>query len=132
MIKKMAGRISFVALTVVFAAAPVVLGQTASQARPADVTITGTVTCSKYVYSGPNRKGFTAAEAIRMCISQGYSWVIVSGRDIYPLEGDYGKLAKLAGEKVTITGHVDTERSVNRNFVYHDVIDTTAVAPSSK
>jgi hypothetical protein len=132
MIDKVAGGISIVVLAVGLSAAPAMLGQAVSQVRPADVTITGTVTCSKYVYSSPSRKGFTAAEAIRMCISQGYSWVIVSGRDVYPLEGDYGKLAKLAGEKVTITGHVDTERSINRNFVYHDVIDTTAVAPSSK
>jgi hypothetical protein len=71
MINKTIRRISFIVLAGVLMLATIAAGQTSSQARPEEVTITGTVTCSKYVYSKPERKGFTTAEAIRMCASQG-------------------------------------------------------------
>jgi len=136
MINRMICRVSFVVLSVVvlsgvLAMAPKVAAQSSAQARAGEVTITGTVTCSKYVYSKPERKGFTTAEAIRMCASQGYSYVIVSGKDVYPLEGDSNKLAKLAGEKVTITGHVDTDQPTDAKYTYHDTIATTTVVPST-
>jgi len=124
--------VSFIVLAGVLALAPRVTGQASSQAPPEEVTITGIVTCSKYVYSKPDRKGFTPAEAIRLCASQGYSYVIISGRNVYPLEGDKNKLAKLAGEKVTITGHVDTDQPTNAKYSFHDAIATTTVAPAAK
>lgn len=127
MISKTVCRFSLILFTSVLMLTPRVAGQSSSQARPDEVTITGTVTCSKYIYSKPERKGFTTAEAIRMCASQGYSYVIVSGRNVYPLEGDRNKLAKLAGEKVTVTGHVDTDQEARGNYTYHETVDTTSV-----
>ena len=115
-----------------FLLAPTVASQTSSQTPSDEVTITGTVTCSKYVYSKPDRKGFTPAEAIRMCASQGYSYVIVSGRNVYPVEGDRNKLAKLAGEKVTVTGQVETDLATNTNYTYHQTVSATTITSSTK
>jgi len=131
MTNKAAFHISFILLATILTLSPKVAAQSTSPAQP-EVTITGIVTCSKYVYSKPERKGFTTAEAIRMCASQGYSWVIVSGKNVYPLEGNKSQLWKLAGEKVTITGHVDTDQSANTKYAYHDTVATTTVAPSAK
>jgi hypothetical protein len=132
MINSVVCRVSFIMFLSVLALAPLAVGQTSSSAQPAEVTITGTVTCSKYIYSKPDRKGFTAAEAIRMCASQGYAYVIVSGKNVYPLEGNKGQFAKLAGETVTVTGHVDTDRAASSTYKYHETIDATTVTPSTK
>jgi hypothetical protein len=61
----------------------------------------------------------------------GYSYVIVSGKNAYPLEGDRNKLAKLAGEKVTVTGHVDTDQPSNAKYTFHDTVAATTVVPST-
>ena len=71
MINKMT--ISSILLAGVFAFAPLAPAQPVGQASSKDVNITGTVTCSKYVNSKPDRKGFTYAEAIHLCASQGYA-----------------------------------------------------------
>jgi hypothetical protein len=131
MIKMTVYRISFIVLAGVLALAPMVAAQSSSQAASKDVTITGTVTCSKYVYSKPDRKGFTPAEAIRLCASQGYAYVIVAGKNVYPLEGDKNQMAKLAGEKVTVTGHVDADRAAGVTYAYHDTIQATTIVPSA-
>jgi hypothetical protein len=129
--KIMSSRIVTIALTGVFAIAPMVAAQSSSQAGSKDLTITGTVTCSKYAYSKPDRKAFTAAEAIRMCIGQGYPVVIVSGKDVYPLKGDKNQMVKLAGEKVTVTGHVDTDQPAGVSYAYHETVSATSIVPSS-
>lgn len=131
MIKMTTCRIAFVALASVLALAPMVAAQFTSNAAPKDVTVTGTVTCSKYVYSKPERKGFTAAEAIRLCASQGYAYVIVAGKNVYPLEGDKNQIAKLAGEKVTVTGHVDTDRPAGATYAYQGTIAATTIVPAA-
>jgi hypothetical protein len=130
MINKMICRISFIVLAGVLASTPTVAAQSPSETALKDVTITGTVTCSKYVYSKPDRKGFTPAEAIRLCASQGYAYVIVSGKNVYPLEGDKKQLAKLAGEKATVTGHVKTDRSTGAAFIYQGTVEATTIVPS--
>jgi hypothetical protein len=129
--KRTSYRIPFVVLASVLALAPMVAAQSTSKVASKDVTITGTVTCTKYVYSKPERKGFTAAEAIRLCASQGYAYVIVVGKDVYPLEGDKNQLAKLAGEKVTVTGHVDTDRPAGATYAYQETIAATTIVPSA-
>jgi hypothetical protein len=131
MINSTVRRMSFIVCAGVFALAPIVAAQSSSQAASRDVTITGTVTCSKYIYSKPDRKGFTAAEAIRLCASQGYAYVIVSGKNVYPLEGDKNQMAKLAGEKVTVTGHVNTDQPEGVTYAYHDTVQATTIAPST-
>ena len=131
MIKSTIRRISFIMCAGVLALAPMVAAQSSSQAASKDVTITGIVTCSKYIYSKPDRKGFTPAEAIRLCASQGYAYVVVSGKNVYPLEGDKNQLAKLAGEKVTVTGHVNTDQPANESYAYHDTVQLTTIVPST-
>jgi hypothetical protein len=131
MTKSTVCRISFIVCAGVFALAAMVAAQSSSQAASKDVTITGTVTCSKYAHSKPDRKGFTAVEAIRMCASQGYGYVVVSGKDVYPLEGDKNQMAKLAGEKVTVTGHVNTDQPAGVNYAYHDAVQATTIVPST-
>jgi hypothetical protein len=131
MINSTVRRMSFIVCASVLALAPMVAAQSSSQAASRDVTITGTVTCSKYIYSKPDRKGFTAAEAIRLCASQGYAYVIVSGKNVYPLEGDKNQMAKLAGEKVTVTGHVNTDQPEGVTYAYHDTVQATTIAPST-
>jgi hypothetical protein len=131
MIKMTTCRTAFVVLASVLALAPMVAAQSTSKPASKDVTITGTVTCSKYVYSKPERKGFTAAEAIRLCASQGYAYVIVVGKNVYPLEGDKNQLAKLAGEKVTVTGHVDTDRPAGATYAYQETIAAKTIVPSA-
>jgi len=131
MINSTVRRMSFIVCAGVFALAPIVAAQSSSQAASRDVTITGTVTCSKYIYSKPDRKGFTAAEAIRLCASQGYAYVIVSGKNVSPLEGDKNQMAKLAGEKVTVTGHVNTDQPEGVTYAYHDTVQATTIVPST-
>ena len=131
MINSTVRRMSFIVCAGVLALAPMVAAQSSSQAASRDVTITGTVTCSKYIYSKPDRKGFTATEAIRLCASQGYAYVIVSGKNVYPLEGDKNQMAKLAGEKVTVTGHVNTDQPEGVTYAYHDTVQATTIVPST-
>src|SRR5580700_4274253 len=128
MINKM--KVSFILLAGVFALAPLASAQRASQAASKEVNITGTVTCTKYVNSKPDRKGFTPAEAIRLCASQGYAYVIVSGKNVYPLEGDKKQLAKLAGERAVVTGHVKADRSTGTAFTYQGTVEATTIVPS--
>jgi hypothetical protein len=122
-------RISLILIASVFALAPVAGAQ--SKASSKDVTITGTVTCAKYAFSKPDRKGFTPAEAIRMCASQGYAYVIVVGKDVYPLKGDKNQMAKLAGEKVTVTGYVDADQPAGVTYAYHETVSATSIVPST-
>jgi hypothetical protein len=124
-------RIPLMIIAGVLALAPIVAAQSSLKTALNDVTITGTVTCSKYAYSKPDRKGFTAAEAIRMCASQGYPYVIVSGKNVYPLQGDKNQMAKLAGEKVTVTGHVNTDRPAGETYAYHETVEATTIVPSA-
>jgi len=130
MIKMTVRQISFV-LAGLLALAPLAVADSAPQAAPKDVSITGTVTCSKYVNSKPDRKGFTAAEAIRLCASQGYAYVIVSGKNVYSLEGNKNQLAKLAGEKVTVTGHVNTDLPAGATYAYQGTVSATTIVPSA-
>jgi hypothetical protein len=131
MIKMTSIRISLLVLAGVLALVPLVAAQSSSQTASKDVKITGTVTCSKYVNSKPEHKGFTAAEAIRMCASQGFPYVIVVGKNVYPLEGDKNQMAKLAGEKVTVTGHLYTDRPEGATEAYQGTVAATTIVPSA-
>ena len=126
-----ASRIPLMLIAGVLSLAPIAGAQSSMKGGSKDVTITGTVTCAKYAFSKPDRKGFTAAEAIRMCINQGYAYVIVAGKDVYPLKGDKNQMAKLAGEKVTVTGYVDTDQPSGVSYAYHETVDATTIVPSS-
>jgi hypothetical protein len=125
-------RILFVAFASALVLVPVMVAQSPAKAAEDDVKITGTLSCSLFATSKPYRKGFTVAEAVHLCISQGYSYVIVSGRNIYPIGGDQKQLWKLAGETVSITGHVSDDKAKDRAFVFKEKVQATTIAPASK
>ena len=106
--------------------------QAGSQTPAKGVTITGTVTCSKYVNSKPDRKGFTQAEAIRMCASQGYAYVIVSGKSVYRLQGDHNQIAKLAGDKVTVVGYFNTDEVKGSEYAYQGTVEGVTITPTAE
>jgi hypothetical protein len=124
-------RISFAVLACFFVLVPVAAAQSSAKGAENDVKITGTLSCSMFARTKPYRKGFTTAEAVHLCISQGYGYVIVSGRNIYPIDGDKKQLWKLSGETVSIIGHVDEDKPKDTAFVYNDKVQATTIAPAS-
>jgi hypothetical protein len=125
-------RISFAALASAFALVPGAAAQSVAKAAENDVKITGTLSCTLFARTKPYRKGFTTAEAVHLCISQGYGYVVVSGRNIYPIDGDSKLLWKLAGETVSITGHVNEDKAKDTSFVYKEKVQATTITPASK
>jgi hypothetical protein len=51
-------------------------------------------------------KDKSPAECTRMCVKDGMKYALVVDKKLYTLDGHETELAKLAGEKVTITGTV--------------------------
>ena len=47
-------------------------------------------------------KGKNAAQCTRACVKAGSEFALVSGKEVYPLQGDKAELDKYAGEKVTV------------------------------
>jgi hypothetical protein len=122
--------ISLVAVAGMLALVPAAGAQSAKAASN-QVTITGTVTCSKFVNSRPDRKGFSAAEAIRLCVRQGYDYVLISGKNAYTLQGAKDELAKLAGSKATVAGRVNTDLPTGAVVAVKDTVDVAEVAPAA-
>jgi hypothetical protein len=52
-------------------------------------------------------KNMSAADCARMCVKAGQKYVLVSGKDVYTLQGHEADLDKVAGEKVTVKGTVN-------------------------
>jgi hypothetical protein len=105
-------------------------GQSAAKSEANTVTITGTVSCSKFTGPVVPRKGFSVAETIRLCVSQGYEYTVVSGKNIYPLTGDKNTLAKLAGETVTVIGHLNPDQPTGASYALKGTVEATTVAPT--
>lgn len=67
------------------------------------IAVTGTITdaaCgAKHMMKGKN-----AAECTRACVKAGSEFALVSGKEVYMLQGDKAELDKYAGEKVTVKG----------------------------
>jgi hypothetical protein len=55
----------------------------------------------------------------------------VSGKNVYPLEGDKNQMAKLAGEKVTVVGHVITDLPQGATEAYQGTVAATSIVPAS-
>ncbi len=123
----------YAGLFVVLASPLAVLASPAAQSAKSHgdtVSITGTVSCSKFAGPVVARKGFSIAETIHLCISQGYKYTIVSGKNVYPLTGDNNTLAKLAGQTVTVTGHVNPDQPVGATYALMDTVEATSVVPA--
>jgi hypothetical protein len=119
-----------IALAVFYVVLPAAAGQSSSKSGANPVTITGQVSCSKFYGPVIPRKGFTIAETVHLCISQGYTYTIVSGKNIYPLVGDKKELAKLAGETVTVNGHQNPDMPVGATYALMDPVQADAIAPA--
>jgi len=124
-------KVSLIVLTSVVAVAPMLAGQSSSQAAPKSISITGTVSCSRLAGAVTPRKGFNIAETIHLCISQGGGYTLVSGKNIYPLQGDKKQLWAMAGEKVTVIGDVVTDRPEGLSYAYQAPVQATTIVPSA-
>lgn len=98
-----------------------------SKTAPDEITVSGTVTCSKYVYAQPNSRSFNRPNAIRRCMGQGYQYVLASPETVHPLEGNRDELAKFAGQKVAITGKVDGGRIKGPVIGSGDTIEVASI-----
>lgn len=129
---KRMGEMSMAVFAIFLAVLAAMAAQSPSSVVPGDVILTGTVSCSKFGASRPSQKGFSQAEAIHMCISQGYNYVLVVGKRVYPLEGDSKRFAELVGEKVTIAGRLNPEKPVEKESFYNGTLQAASIAASSK
>jgi hypothetical protein len=129
MSKVLIHRILFVALATIFMVLPAA-AQSSARAAAKSVSVTGTVSCSKFAGLAVQQKAFTVAETIHMCISQGYSYTLVAGKEVYPLQGDKKQLWAMAGETVTVTGNLNPDRPKGAAYAMMDTIETTTIVPA--
>jgi len=122
----------FQAMFLVVASVGMASAATAGQAKAdADtVKITGQVSCTKFAGPVIPRKGFTIAETIHLCISQGYDYTIVDGRKVYPLIGNKNELAKLAGETVTVMGRLNPDLPKGSTYALMGSVEASSVVPT--
>jgi len=52
-------------------------------------------------------KDKTPAECTKMCAKDGMKYALAADKKLYTLEGHEAELAKLAGQKVTVTGTIN-------------------------
>ena len=52
-------------------------------------------------------KDKTPAECTQMCVKDGMKYALAADKKLYTLEGHEAELAKLAGQKVTVTGTIN-------------------------
>src|SRR5216684_2226735 len=52
-------------------------------------------------------KDKTPAECTKMCVKDGMKYALAADKKLYTLEGHEAELAKLAGQKVTVTGTIN-------------------------
>jgi hypothetical protein len=123
--------ITFVAAVSLLAMLPAMASQAPSQAAAGSVNLTGRVSCSKFGAAVPHQKGFSQSEAINQCISQGFSYTLVVGKQVYPLSGDNKQLAKLAGATVTVAGRLNAPRPEESESVYNGTLEATSVTKST-
>ena len=124
-------KVSLGLLASVLAMAPMVAAQSSSKAAPKGISITGTVSCSRFAGAVTQRKAFTVAESIHLCISQGGDYTLVDGKKIYPLQGDKKQLWALAGDKVTVIGDVVTDRPEGLSYAYQAPVQATTIVPAA-
>jgi hypothetical protein len=81
--------------------------QTFAQPAVSDVTLTGLVTCSRCL-DLTQHKGFTPWSWAMYKVSQGDNIVLVTAGKTYYLHGDRQQMSKYIQDKVTVSGHLDT------------------------
>jgi hypothetical protein len=71
-----------------------------------NITLTGTVSCSKCQGIQPLHKGYTRYTWALQSVSQGDDIVFVTGNDTYKLQGDKDQLLKYMEAKATLSGEL--------------------------
>lgn len=71
-------------------------------------TFTGTITDSM-CGATHMAKDKTPADCTRMCVKDGMKHALAADKKLYTLEGHEAELDKLAGQKVTVKGHLKGE-----------------------
>jgi hypothetical protein len=106
--------------------------QSFGKADVAPVSITGKVSCTKFGRGSITaRKGMSVAQTIWYCATfQGGDYSVVSGNKIYRLAGDKNMLAKLAGENVTVGGHMLPEQTDEATVALMGTVEVSDVARS--
>ena len=69
--------------------------------------------------------------AIQQCISQGYTYVLVVGKQVYPLVGDSKQLANVAGDTVTVAGRLNAAKPVGAESAFNGTLEATAIKSSA-
>jgi len=70
-------------------------------------TYSGLITDSRCGARHKTNLGESPAECARMCVSKGSKYILVDGDKQFVLNGNVSDLAKLAGQRTTVTGTLD-------------------------
>jgi hypothetical protein len=89
-----------------------------------DVTLTGTVSCSR-CRGLHSRKGTNRLSCTMLCVSQDSHYVLLVGDKVYALEGDKNKIQNFGGGNATVTGRVHGD-TLEVTTIGHEVRDVAA------
>jgi hypothetical protein len=122
----------FAVLASPFAVLAAPAAQSSMKTNSDSVTITGRVSCSRFGGGSVTaRKGMSVAQTIQYCAnSMGGQYTIVSGKQIFFLNGDKNVLAKMSGQTVTVAGRLSTSEADRPSYALMGTVDATSVAPA--
>jgi hypothetical protein len=115
-----------------FAALAAPASQSNTKTDSNTVTITGKVSCSRFgIGSITARKGMSIAQTIQYCVNfQNGQYTVVSGNQIFGLTGDRNLLAKMSGQTVTVSGHLNTDQPSGTSYALMGTVEATTVTPA--
>jgi hypothetical protein len=122
----------FVVLASPLAASSTTEAQYSTKSDTNAVTITGHVSCSRFgLGSVSPRKGMSVAQTIQYCANfQGGYYTLVSGKQIFRLNGNNDMLAKMSGQTVSVAGRLTQDEPASASYVWMGTLETTTIAPA--
>lgn len=90
-----------------FVAPSATVGARSARSAPTAITLTGTVSCGHCQGIQPMHKGYTPFSWALNSVSQGDDIVLVSGDQVYKLQGDKDNLLKFMSAKARVSGRLD-------------------------
>ena len=90
-----------------FVAPSATVGARSPRSAPTAITLTGTVSCGHCQGIQPLHKGYTPFSWALNSVSQGDDIVLVSGDQVYKLQGDKDNLLKFMSAKARVSGRLD-------------------------
>ena len=90
-----------------FVAPSATVGARSTRSAPTAITLTGTVSCGHCQGIQPMHKGYTPFSWALNSVSQGDDIVLVSGDQVYKLQGDKDNLLKFMSAKARVSGRLD-------------------------